>query len=325
MRASIQGEIARLEHLIAARERPTDAQLVQIAATLIGVEDRLDDQLVGLILPRPVSGQGGAPVEEDFQQVQSAVLRECIVNLARVKEYVTQNVGGTLDSGAFDTWQELMRGIQAGLLMLGKSRAVDVVERVSQQLRRVMQPGGQGLAPHALDRLADAIVSTEYYMETLQSGRSDPWYMLDNAESALDALDKPPTVPTVPAANTATLRTLGAGDAVATELLPPPAGAAPVPKTTPRATPPAAACRCCRPHHRGRSSPSTSIPISSACSSKRRARKWRASSSSSPCGTRTRWMWKRWSTCGAPSTRSRAAVAWSARASSASFRGASKT
>ena len=41
-------------------------------------------------------------------------------------------------------------------------------------------------------RLADAIVSVEYYMETLQAGRSDPWYMLDNAEIALRAVDAQP-------------------------------------------------------------------------------------------------------------------------------------
>ena len=52
-----------------------------------------------------------------------------------------------------------------------------------------MQPGGSRLAPQALDRLADAIVSIEYYMETLQAGRADPWYMLDNAESALEAIE----------------------------------------------------------------------------------------------------------------------------------------
>ena len=117
------------------------------------------------------------------------MLRECVVNLARVKEYVSQNVGGTLDAAGFDNWQDLMRGIQAGLLMLGKSRAVQCIERVTAHLKHVMQPGGSGLAPQALDRLADAIVSIEYYMETLQAGRADPWYMLDNAETALEAVD----------------------------------------------------------------------------------------------------------------------------------------
>jgi hypothetical protein len=32
------------------------------------------------------------------------VLRECVVNLARVKEAIAQNVGGTLDAAGFDNW-----------------------------------------------------------------------------------------------------------------------------------------------------------------------------------------------------------------------------
>ncbi len=63
---------------------------------------------------------GGESPDQDFQQVQGAVLRECVVNLARIKEYVAQNVSGTLDAAGFDNWPELMRGINAGLLMLGK-------------------------------------------------------------------------------------------------------------------------------------------------------------------------------------------------------------
>ena len=51
-----------------------------------------------------------------------------------------------------------------------------------------MQPGGRALSRAYLDRLADAIVSLEYYIETLQAGRSDPWYMLDNAQACLEVL-----------------------------------------------------------------------------------------------------------------------------------------
>ncbi len=47
--------------------------------------------------------------------------------------------------------------------------------------------------------MADAIVSIEYYMETLQSGRNDPWYMLDNAEMCIKTLadDAPSRVPNI--------------------------------------------------------------------------------------------------------------------------------
>ena len=46
------------------------------------------------------------------------MLRECVINLSRIKEYVAQNVSGTLDTAGFNNWPELMRGINAGLLML---------------------------------------------------------------------------------------------------------------------------------------------------------------------------------------------------------------
>ena len=85
--------------------------------------------------------------------------------------------------------------------MLGKTRAVEAIEAVSQHLKRVMRPGGSVLSSEYLDRLADAIVSIEYYIETLQAGRTDPWYMLDNAArpaSSTLAREPEPVVPTVP-------------------------------------------------------------------------------------------------------------------------------
>jgi chemosensory pili system protein ChpA (sensor histidine kinase/response regulator) len=199
LRANVQTETERLTKIVGGSLRANEGTLVEIAATLISVEDRLDERLVGMILPRDADTPQ-LSADGEFQQVQSAVLRECIVNLARIKEAISQSVGGTLDAAGLDSWQDLMRGIKAGLLMLGKVRAVEVIEGITAQLKRVMQPGVHVLPPGFVDRLADAIVSVEYYMETLQAGRADPWYMLDNAQGCVQALaDQPtPSVPTVP-------------------------------------------------------------------------------------------------------------------------------
>jgi len=201
LRARVQSETDRLGKIVAGTLRADEATLVDIAATLIAVEDKLDDGLVGMILPPKDADLPQADTDTEFQQVQAAVLRECIVNLQRIKEAVVQSVGGTLDAGGLDSWQDLMRGMKAGLLLLGKARAVEVIEAITGQLRRVMQPGVHVLPPGFVDRLADAIVSVEYYMETLQSGRADPWYMLDNAQACVQALEQQPTPspPTVPA------------------------------------------------------------------------------------------------------------------------------
>ncbi len=238
LRSRVQDANARLEAVVAGRESADEVTLVQVAASLIRVEDHLDGQLVGLIMPKqaPLGGSAEA-ADQDFGPVQGAVLRECVVNLARVKESIAQSVSGTLEAVGFDSWLELMRGIKAGLLMLGKSRAVDVVDAITEQLRRVMQPGGMPLSGSYLDRLADAVVSLEYYIETLQAGRSDPWYMLDNAQACLEVLQREPeqVVPTVPAVSPANFaRTVRIGP-------PPqaaPAGAADLESTGHALTPP---------------------------------------------------------------------------------------
>jgi chemosensory pili system protein ChpA (sensor histidine kinase/response regulator) len=257
LRGKIQSELGRLGDIVAGRVPPTEPLLVEIATTLIGIEDRLDGSLLKMIVPDRGSGEGaGAPqrdgsgevATEDFLHVQSAVLRECIVNLARIKDTVAQNVGGTLDAAGLDAWPELMRGIKAGLLLLGRTRAVAVIEGISTCLKRVMQPGGSRLAASYLDRLADAIVSVEYYMETLEAGRAEPGYMLDNAQNCLDALLAAPEAlaPTVtPALQPASFaQTVRLDPATARAYaMPPPAEGPPVLAAAPAATPlpPAAA------------------------------------------------------------------------------------
>jgi chemosensory pili system protein ChpA (sensor histidine kinase/response regulator) len=57
-------------------------------------------------------------------------------------------------------------------------------------VRKLIEPGAPAPDALRLERIADAIVSIEYYMETLQNGRNDPWYMLDNAETCIKALDR---------------------------------------------------------------------------------------------------------------------------------------
>jgi chemosensory pili system protein ChpA (sensor histidine kinase/response regulator) len=202
LRQLVIEETGRLEAMAAGKTAADHAALVQIASTLINVEDRLDRDLIGLIVPKAQAApdDGAGSVDAEFQQVQAAVLRECSVNLVRVKEAIASNVAGTLDVGALDSWPGLIAGIKAGLLMLGKTRAADIVDGIARNLKELLQPGGTAVPPNYLDRLADAVVSLEYYMETLQAGRTDPWYMLDNAQTCLQALQQMPkrVVPTVP-------------------------------------------------------------------------------------------------------------------------------
>jgi len=196
LRDRVQGEIDSLNAIVDKRIAPDDTALLSIASALISVEDSLDGQLVRLILPEPRRGaQPSEPTDEEFRLVQDAVLRECIVNMARIKEAVTQAIAAPTEAQGLDQVPQLVRGITAGLLMLGKQRAVEVMENVGRALGTIVRPGPGALASPRLDRIADAIVAVEYYMETLQAGRADQWTMLDAAEASL--ADAEPAVPRV--------------------------------------------------------------------------------------------------------------------------------
>jgi chemosensory pili system protein ChpA (sensor histidine kinase/response regulator) len=192
LRDKVQGEIGELQKLIERKAPVTEPLLMRMASTLINIEDGLDEQLVGLILPPP-QAEGEAPATGDdieFRQVTEAVLRECIVNMARIKEAIALSVERPKEAQILEQVPPLVRGITAGMLMLGKTRAVELTEAIGKAMFKYVRADGVPVSQEAMDRLADAIVAVEYYMETLHAGRSDPWYMLDNAEACLQALSE---------------------------------------------------------------------------------------------------------------------------------------
>jgi chemosensory pili system protein ChpA (sensor histidine kinase/response regulator) len=206
LRQRVQDEILALTQIVADGKPPPEESLVRVASVLLSVEDSLDDQLVRLILPAPsadVAADFPPDLDHEFRQVSEAVLRECIVNLARIKEAVSTAVQkpNEFSPQGLDNVPQLLRGITAGLLMLGKGRAVELMDAIGAQVRKLIEPGAPAPDSIRLERVADAIVSIEYYMETLQNGRTDPWYMLDNAEMCLKTLSDDDTLSRLPNLN----------------------------------------------------------------------------------------------------------------------------
>jgi chemosensory pili system protein ChpA (sensor histidine kinase/response regulator) len=193
-RNQMQTEARRLSVIVASNKVIDASMLEAMAATLLDVEDALDRELVHSVLPGDEQGAEVLEADEStqYKHVTHAVMRECIVNLARVKESVIKLVERTDYVRSYEEIRPQLRGITAGLLMLNKTRAVKIVERIGGIIAERLAPSTEVFKPEYLERLADAIVSLEYYMETVSLGRVDPWYMLENAERCLDLLERLP-------------------------------------------------------------------------------------------------------------------------------------
>jgi chemosensory pili system protein ChpA (sensor histidine kinase/response regulator) len=194
LRGDLNSEIDRLRQVVESGGVASEDTILEIASTLLRVEDRLDSQLQRLIVPVDGASDEAEPdqsTEDDpnYKQVAEAVMRESIINLARIKETFSQSLVSQDNSHGVDSVPALIRGIKAGLLMLNKTRAMQIVEKIGDLIVLTLRGRGPGrLSQKETDRLADAIVSIEYYMETVKAGRSEPWYMLDNAEACLVVL-----------------------------------------------------------------------------------------------------------------------------------------
>lgn len=190
LRGDVVGEIDRLKSVVERGGIANDQIILDIASTLLRVEDRLDQQLLRLTMPKdPATAGGTTDDDQTFHKVTAAVMRECIINLARIKETISQSFTSQSVSHGADSVPSLIRGIKAGLLMLDRTRAMEVIERIGRLVTAMLNAGGPKLLDQKeTDRLADVIVSIEYYMETVKAGRSEPWYMLDNAEACLTVL-----------------------------------------------------------------------------------------------------------------------------------------
>jgi len=189
LREAVAAHSAELAELVAATDGVEQSRLVLLAAALLEVEDDLENELVGLVRST-VDEALPDPVDADYQAVIATVLGECCVNLARVKDIISEVLDNPNARRSLDSLPELMVGVRAGLTMLGYQRAVDVLERTGDAIRMHLQGETVARDLTRLNRLADAIVSLEYYMETLRSGRREPVYMLENAERSLAVLEE---------------------------------------------------------------------------------------------------------------------------------------
>src|SRR6185503_12079643 len=116
-RGQIQRETQELAAIVTNGKAADQNALEKISATLLDVEDALDRELVRAVTPgddaEPAAAAAAAAGAQDAQQlkVTQAVMGECTVNLAKVKEAVIQLVENPADTRPLEQARPQLRGI----------------------------------------------------------------------------------------------------------------------------------------------------------------------------------------------------------------------
>ncbi len=183
--------VGRLHHLAddiggvaRGRTQADDTFLLGFAQDLLAAEDALR-------LAAPAS-EGGTRSGDALLNV---TLREARADLAKAKQAIADFA---LDSGnqrRLRDAPEVLPGVAAALHMLGEDPAAEVIDGVTQVLRRRFVDGGHLPDAAELDLLAEAISGVDLYMEGLGQGASFGDRLLSQAHTAMDLLGAAGPVP----------------------------------------------------------------------------------------------------------------------------------
>ena len=193
LRAALETERGHLKDILEGRRAADEGATMEIASGIVRVENQLDEAMMGLVTPAGGEQTAGAPGGEraGLREVQSAVIRESIINLARIKEAIVEFVNDPSHVDSLQPLPQRIREIQASLRFLQMERVVVLLESMRQFIRQRLLSGTSMPTQNELDRMADAIVSVEFYLEAIQQGRGNPLSMLDNAEACVVNLGFP--------------------------------------------------------------------------------------------------------------------------------------
>ena len=191
LRELLEAERVRLIKILDGEHiAPDETILMEIASGIVRVETQLDEDMVGLVTPK--AGDRGAAEtageRSELREIQNAVIRESIINLAHIKESIVEFVNEPSHADSLISLPQRIREIQASLRFLQLDRVVVLLESVRQFIRQRLLADRGMPAQNELDRMADAIVSVEFYLEAIQQGRGNPLSMLDNAEACVATL-----------------------------------------------------------------------------------------------------------------------------------------
>ncbi len=190
-----------MQQMVAGNREMDDAALMDIAGSLLYVEATLTG-IVDSSTGKPRVTESVVPVSE-MSEAHEAVIREARNGLEQAKDAIIEFIASQWNHQNLVNVPEVLDAVRGGLIMIPLERAATLIAACRRYVKEQLLDKQQVPQWQALDTLADAITSVEYYLERLAEGNtSQNELILDVAEESLvhlgfssDDLRQPPVRP----------------------------------------------------------------------------------------------------------------------------------
>ncbi|MGI0118850.1 Hpt domain-containing protein [Zooshikella sp. RANM57] len=190
-----------MQQMVAGNREMDDAALMDIAGSLLYVEATLTGIIDSSTGKQRVT-ESVVPVSE-MSEAHEAVIREARNGLEQAKDAIIEFIASQWNHQNLINVPEVLDAVRGGLIMIPLERAATLIAACRRYVKEQLLDKKQVPQWQALDTLADAITSVEYYLERLAEGNtSQNELILDVAEESLvhlgfssDDLRQPPVRP----------------------------------------------------------------------------------------------------------------------------------
>ena len=191
-RKVIIDQLAVIQGLAQGLREPNDAVLMDVAGALLYVEATLAG-MVGNVEPS-IREDSRLPTT-DLTQIHQLVIKEARVGLQEAKEAIIAYVDADWDREQLQPLPGILTQVRGALAMIPLARPAALLAACNSYVRERLLGDGAPPSWEALDSLADALSSIEYYLERMGQDHQAPGEgVLDVAEQSLVSLGYAPAV-----------------------------------------------------------------------------------------------------------------------------------
>src|SRR5690606_8667743 len=187
-------EIERIAHWQQTKAAITADELLGVADTLLYVESaisglgkiNLSDEKLAHI---NALSRDDVMANSQIAEAEQLVIEEAESGLAMVKRALSAFIESNYDKGHIKNIIGTLDTVRGGMFVLGLPRAAKVVAGCLQFIdESLLQNEQQAAVQHMLETFADAIISLEYYLDSIKLDKNADTSVLQIAEESLEAL-----------------------------------------------------------------------------------------------------------------------------------------
>lgn len=191
---SLKQEIERIAHWQQTKAAISADELLGVADTLLYVESaisglgkiNLSDEKLAHI---NALSRDDVMANSQLAEAESLVIEEAESGLALVKRALSAFIESNYDKGHIKNIVGTLDTVRGGMFVLGLPRAAKVVAACLAFIEEsLLQSEQQAAVKHMLETFADAIISLEYYLDSIKLDKHADTSVLQIAEESLEAL-----------------------------------------------------------------------------------------------------------------------------------------